>query len=464
MPKFALQSRLLWLFVLVGHAIGAIGWLWFMPHGFPVAHRRFWANDVVPAALLLVVGIALTGARRERFAVVRVALLSLAVMWATAAIAGRVIFPVSTQFRWLAPLAFAAAVGAAAFGPRLRDTRWPKATTLLAAVLAAGVGTALPWLQRAPAPSTLPLNAPLARLDAPVPPQDPQQPRTRRTGIALVQPNDGQVTIGSGPYVLYVQPLLSFTSRSPDRCWTSLAPRDLRLGPRRRLLADAGVLHYEDDGRSTLAVDADEQRATIDAQSELPHPVFSHLNSFCELQVAGHRKLSVSFSPCPDARIEVLPSDYPVGRPARCAYLGADGVFRVVEARSGEKGPFRELASGPLARGDRLTITLHDEDRAFCTITLQDFAAQASTDLSPTAGWGLPMNAIEFSLSDERATSPGSIFVTLAGTSVGRGWDSVGHAAGEYRNRMAIELAGNRRDGASGFASAPAEPASPASS
>jgi hypothetical protein len=30
-------------------------------------------------------------------------------------------------------------------------------------------------------------------------------------------------------------------------------------------------------------------------------------------------------------------------------------------------------------------------------------------------------------------------FVTLAGTSVGRGWDSVGHAPGTYRNRMKIE-------------------------
>jgi hypothetical protein len=440
MPKLALQSRLLWLFVLVGHAIGASGWLWFMPHEFPVAHPRFWANDMVPIALLVVTVIALWGARRQRYAIVRVTLLALAVMWAAAAISGRVIFPISTQRRWLAPLGLAAAVGIGAFGPRLREVRWPKVMTPIAVLLGVGIGSMLPWLQRAPEPSTHPLNAAVPPLTVLPASAEPLQPRTRRVGIALVQPNDGQITIGQGRYVLYVQPLLSFVSRSPDRCWTSLAPRELRVGPRRRLLADDGVLHYEDDGRSTLAVEGRDASIAIDATSELPQPVFSHLNSFCELQVAGHRKLSVSFSPCPDAKIDVLPSDYPIGRPARCAYLGADNTFRVVEARSGEKGPFRELARGALRRADPLTMTFHDDSVAFCTITLKDFAAQVSTDLSPTAGWALPMNAIEFSLSEARPTSPASIFVTLAGTSVGRGWDSVGHAAGVYRNRMTIGM------------------------
>ena len=446
MPKLALQSRLLWLFVLVGHAIGAAGWLWFMPHGFPVGHPRFWANEAVPIALLVITVLALLAARRQRYAVVRVTLLALAAMWAAAAISGRVIFPISTQLRWLAPLGLAAAVGIGAFGPRLREVRWPKVTAPLAVLLGATIGSMLPWFQRAPDPSTHTLNAPRAPLTALPASAEPLQPRTRRVGIALVQPNDGQITIGQDRYVLYVQPLLSFVSRSPDRCWTSLAPRTLRVGPRRRLLASDDVLHYEDDGRSTLAVEARDAGVVIEATYELPRPVFSHLNSFCELQVAGHRKLSVSFSPCPDAKIDVLPSDYPIGRPARCAYLGADGGFRVVEARSGEKGPFRALAQGPLRRTDPLTMTFHDDGIAFCTMTLEDFAAQASTDLSPTAGWGLPMNAIEFSLSDARPTSPASIFVTLAGTSVGRGWDSVGHAAGVYRNRMTIEFESSAKD------------------
>jgi hypothetical protein len=71
--------------------------------------------------------------------------------------------------------------------------------------------------------------------------------------------------------------------------------------------------------------------------------------------------------------------------------------------------------------------------------TLLDWSAQASAQLCPTAGWGVPENAIEFSLNGDELTSPASLFVTLAAASVGRGWDCVGHAAGTYRNRIEIE-------------------------
>jgi hypothetical protein len=35
--------------------------------------------------------------------------------------------------------------------------------------------------------------------------------------------------------------------------------------------------------------------------------------------------------------------------------------------------------------------------------------------------------------------SPATLFITLASTSVGRGFDSVGHTPGTYRNRMRIQ-------------------------
>jgi hypothetical protein len=131
--------------------------------------------------------------------------------------------------------------------------------------------------------------------------------------------------------------------------------------------------------------------------------------------------------------------DYPFGRPARFAYVDEARRFRVVEASSGEKGPFRVLAEGRLEPADPLEIRLYDDDRPIARIRLLDWSAQASTRLSPTAGWGVPENAIEFSLSGNEPTSPASLFITLAGTSVGRGWDSVGHAAGKYRNRITID-------------------------
>jgi len=202
------------------------------------------------------------------------------------------------------------------------------------------------------------------------------------------------------------------------------------------------TLDYEDDGRSRLQVSAadNEKNVRIEALSHLPYAVYSHLNSFCRLRIFGSGSLALSFSPCPDV-VEIKPSDYPAGRPARLAYLDVEDVFRVVEAHSGEKGPFRILTEGVLRANDPLRITVHMDGQSACRITLRDWARQASRQLSPTAGWGLPENAIEFSLYSGGASSEAGIFVTLAGTSVGRGWDSVGHAAGTYRNAMTIEPA-----------------------
>jgi hypothetical protein len=124
----------------------------------------------------------------------------------------------------------------------------------------------------------------------------------------------------------------------------------------------------------------------------------------------------------------------------RLAYIDDRGIFHVVEARSGEKGPFREFGSGILPHATPLTITILDETAAVFRITLDDWEAQTARSLSPTAGWGLPVNAIEFSRIGDPGSAGGAfaIWITLAGTSVGRGWDSVGHAAGTYRNRMRI--------------------------
>jgi hypothetical protein len=198
---------------------------------------------------------------------------------------------------------------------------------------------------------------------------------------------------------------------------------------------------FPGQGPATLRLAHDPRRKSIsiDAATRLDRPVFSHLNSFCDIEVRGHRRLALQFSPCGGKRIEVLRFDYPFGRPARFAYVDEARRFRVVEASSGEKGPFRILAEGRLERSTSLEITLCDEDRAIGRLTLLDWSAQVSTQLSPTAGWGVPENAIEFSLSGNEPTSPASLFITLAATSVGRGWNSVGHAAGTYRNRIAIE-------------------------
>src|SRR5262249_40246315 len=152
-------------------------------------------------------------------------------------------------------------------------------------------------------------------------------------------------------------PLLTFESRSPDRCWTNLSPAEQRIGPLRMVTAvrrdgsDRLAVGYRDDDVSRLDVaTSSDGYALIEAVTHLPRPVYSHLNAFAEIFAAGHKRLFVAFSPCASQRIEVLPEDYPFGRPGRCAYLDDEGIFHVVQASSGEKGPFHELARGPLPR------------------------------------------------------------------------------------------------------------------
>jgi hypothetical protein len=188
-------------------------------------------------------------------------------------------------------------------------------------------------------------------------------------------------------------------------------------------------------------VEASTGATILEAASRLDRPVYSHLNAFCDVEVRGHRRLALEFSPCPGTLIEVRPFAYPFGRPARFAFVSTDRTFRVVESTSGEKGPFRTLGQGRLEPDQALTITFHDDGRAVARLSLDDFAAQADTTLSPTAGWGVPVNALEFSLAEDAPSSVASIFVTLAGTSVGRGWDCVGHRAGTYRDRLRLEPA-----------------------
>lgn len=89
---------------------------------------------------------------------------------------------------------------------------------------------------------------------------------------------------------------------------------------------------------------------------------------------------------------------------------------------------------------NRCRSPFFENEQLLATLTLDDWTQQLSTDLSPTAGWGVPMNAIEFRRSDDSKSSPIEIFVTLAATSVGRGWETVGHRAGTYRNRFSFQL------------------------
>ncbi len=418
-----------------------------MPQGFPLGHSRFWINSLLPllSAAVCVLGIywVIKKQYRRLKCLGWVFISAVMVSWVTALW----VFPQSAQGKFLLAISSVAIVATVSFALMLlllRKESLGKAS-LLFSVLAGGLlGFFLSASQRAADSATRPYHHEAMKVV-------PEINVSSEFSVVLsqrvaVSPAEGEVSLNFANTRLNVLPLLTFDSRSPDRFWTIFAPYKARSGPDRILKGvrkDAGslVMLYEDDAVSILkvALTNDTQDVQIEAQSYLPQDVYSHLNTFCEIHINTVGALSLSFSPCPQ-EVEMKAFDYPAGRPARLAYLDAADKFHVVEASSGEKGPFKTLQQGSLKRDQPLKITIYSDGVPQCRITLRDWAAQTSTQLSPTAGWGLPENAIEFSLFDGDRKNSGVISLTLAATSTGRGWDSVGHGAGSYRNRMEIEM------------------------
>jgi hypothetical protein len=261
------------------------------------------------------------------------------------------------------------------------------------------------------------------------------------TKDAQIRRGEARVVIRRDKLVLNVQPLLSFSDRSPDRCWVALAPVGTSKPTTRTFAGKARdgarwSLFYKDEDASELDVAMRDGAVQLDARSRLAQAVFAHTNSFTELTLQGQQKLTVSFSPAPQQRIELAPAT----AAARFAYVDASETFHVMQASTRQRGPFTEIASGPLRRGAPLVLTIYDGDKPAFTVTLEDWAAQASTQLSPTAGSGIPVNAIELLRGGDADSAPGLISFSLAATNIGRGTQSVGHAAGVYRNRVTIAL------------------------
>lgn len=427
-------------------AFAATAWWYLMPKGFPVTHPRFWVNSVFPPVACAVCLLGIVTAVRKQDAMLKCLVLASGTVLIVAGITGKYLFPISLAGVLLAAVLIYLVLTVVLVGRTLWVLRGVSVPAWLVAICILGgavVGAFLPWSQRAMDAATKPYSR-----DELPPLSDPLKSDGQSLSLSdriTVFPDTGIVRLDSGEITLEAFGLLTFHSRSPDRFWTVFAPRSIVGGPWRSLTglsrdARSVTLDYKDDGRSRLRIStADTEKIVrIEALSHLPRAVYSHLNSFCRLSISGSGSLALSFSPCGDI-VEIKPSDYPVGRPARLAYLDAENVFHVVEAHSGEKGPFRKLAEGILKANEPLRITVYNNKKAVCRITVHDWARQASRQLSPAAGWGLPENAIQFSLHSGGGSSVGVIFMTLASTSVGRGWDSVGHAAGTYRNTMTIE-------------------------
>lgn len=406
--------------LLLLHAAMAAAWWWGMPHGFPLLHGRTLANTIGPG-LVLGLGLSLRSSRAAGA--------TLAGLWLGVALGLILAFPLSGPRVALAPLAVGLVLLAV-------TRRWPR--LVLAGAL---LGVALPFTQRGPEPDTRPLLPPGAALPAPFegwaagPGEGPAfEVRAAAESVGL--------ELGPGRRV-DVEPLLTFTSRSPDRCWTLLASPDERRGPARGVeRVSARLVDYASaDGPAALRARARPGALEVEGLVALEGPVFAHLARASLVSVSGLAAPSVRFDACPGVDVELRESDYPVGRPARFACFDGERL-RVLEATSGEKGPFRALAEGPLARGQPLGLTLLDGGAPVVHVAWLDFTAQAGLGLSPTAGWGAPVNALELHLDRTPRSSRVRLHAELAATSIGRGWDSVGHAAGVYRERLVVRPLG----------------------
>ena len=394
---------------------------------------------MLPVATMLLAGVGLVAMHYGRRGLAAGVVLCFACAWAAAAVCARVVFPLSLAAIWLILLCIACAgVGMSA----LLICGQPKST--LAWIASAAFGLVVGFLvvrwQIPEPPSTIPWNPAIPSTindDT----RAANASNIRVSGHAYFQPIAADLLFSQGDIRLRCSLLLDFDRISLDHFWSLLARR--RWTPDRQFLSqrlsdDESLVRYNDGSSVHIRYASVGGVLELTAYTPVRAETYSHLNSFCYLEISGHKSLAIKFSPCADAVIDVLPADYPFGRPARFAYLDANDRFRICEATSGEKGPFRELAAGKLSRGEPLAITFYDEGHAATSVTLDDWSAQASTAISPTAGWGVPVNAIEFHRFGDSPSADAGIWVTLAATSVGRGFETVGHRPGTYRNHITI--------------------------
>lgn len=388
------------------HLAGALAWWSAMAGGFPWLHPMNVANRGIPLVVMVVAIGALVAVRRAPRWTERAAML-LAGLWLGLAAGGALLFTRSSPSVW------AACAGVGAVCVWLAGRReW------LALAPGVALGVAMAAVQRAGPAMTRPAGGP----DPAVPGAD--------GGCAW----DGEALLVLRPGAqLRVNPLLVFESVSPDRFWTVFAPRWWGETPRcRGELRDGGEQQgwFAAEGVAWAEVERDDGGLRIDATTELTEAVYSHLNRFLTLLVLA-REVSLEFVGC-EPVVPPGPDEASV-----FAYVEASGELVVARARSREKGPFVALCRTAL-RDEVVVLRLWAEGEAVAEVTLLDWAGQADTTPSPTAGWGVPANAIEF----WSVHGGVQLVATLAGTSVGRGFHSVGHAAGRYRNRVVVRPLG----------------------
>lgn len=397
------------MLALVLQAIAVSAAMWRAPWTFPLSSALWWQSTGFVLAAWGLVAIATWAASRARAEVLTAAMLVPTGLLLAVGISGRLLFT-ATSGRFWGGIAGLGLLWALALSRTIRGFEgWNRGFVLLGVLAGAPWGVA--WsIARIPAPAgTHPAGGRLAPAG--------------EEGVVT----SGTLRVPCRGATLVVRPVLTFKDSSADGFWPGLVASPYAVDPA-----------LEGDQRSaSVRVVEDGGVTSIDVVRNLRGPVHSHLNSYTDLVIEGARQPGVQF-PAAAGTFELLPFDYPKGRPARFAYLSAQEQLVVAQAADAEKGPFRTLSSGALKRGAPLDVVITDGALPLCRVSFLDFTAQADVTSSPTAGDGVPTNVVQFGVPMFPVEGKPWLHLSLAESGIGAGRDAVTHAAGVYRNRVVI--------------------------
>ena len=214
----ARMIQLVWLTLLAVHAGAAAVWWWLMPGGFPSSSSEYWVNGVAPIFCVALLLTALFARGKFSHAILPAVLAIIPAFWMAFAISALLTFNDSFRGSWSCAFiggAIVAALWVSQMRVRHRDV--------------AGAAHGHP---RAARRLVVPRHAALTRAG-----DDPDGRGVRRaaagpsnqrviklTKEAQIRPGESHVVFKHGNVILNAQPLLNFANRSPDRCWTALAP------------------------------------------------------------------------------------------------------------------------------------------------------------------------------------------------------------------------------------------------
>ena len=438
-PTLPKQILFIWRIHFSIISIISLAWGLSAPHGFLVSHPLFWCNTVIPLIIFIFCMISIYAIQKCKTHLFLIIVSSFLVGGFTSLFAAQYLFPETIRPRISLPALIYLFLLTSSLGKNLLNKSiWIMCAPLNLAMII--ISFTVIYSQAGRDAQTTPLNSALPTM---------HKLKPIKQTIHQLEPHitanlkTTEFILKHRQATLSIEPLLKFISTSPDRCWTVLAPtkQSIQLSTQ-TYINDSfpqilrTLYNQSDKTKHILDCHSIQNNLVINAFSLIENDIYSHLNSFCDFTFTSPGKLFISFSPCPKQKIEITQSDYPIGRPARFAYLNEQGLFKVVEATSAEKGPFKTLAEAPIPVDQPFTFSLYADDNLLFIIEMNDCLQQASTQLSPCAGWGIPENAIEFSLAYQQAY----IYTTLSGTSIGRGFQSVGHRSGTYRNQLKIVL------------------------